>query len=152
MSAGSSTGRTVWLATAVCGTLDLADALLFSKWRGTGPERVLQYIASALIGKSAFRGGWSTAALGLAIHYAIALGWVVLFVVAVRRFSETRHAVIAGVCYGLLMYAVMNVLVLPHTKLGPRAFPQGLSLVNGVVALVLCFGVPLALICKRSLR
>jgi hypothetical protein len=55
------------------GTLDIAEALIFNEWRGITPTRVLQYIASGVLGTASFRGGPASAGLGLALHYLIAL-------------------------------------------------------------------------------
>jgi hypothetical protein len=57
----------------VAGTLDITENLVFNHFRGISPWRVFQYIASGLIGMKSFQSGWSSVALGVAIHYAIAL-------------------------------------------------------------------------------
>jgi len=124
---------------------------VFSWLRGrTPPERVLQFIASGLEGKAAFAQGWAGAALGLALHYAISLGWVALFVVIVRAAPRLlRWAWVFGVVYGLAMYAVMNFVVLPLTRVPRHGYSHGASLINGTAALVV-FGVLLAMLCRRE--
>jgi hypothetical protein len=115
--------------------------------------RVLQYIASGAMGRAAFRGGRQTAALGVLIHFLIAASWVTLFVLLARWTGMLRrHAPVWGAVYGLVMYAVMNYLVLPQTRVAARGQPSVVSLVNGIAALMFCFGVPLALLCRRYVR
>src|ERR1700678_2973240 len=92
--------RTILLAWAIAGTLDIADALLFYRfYSGVKPERLLQNIAAGLIGRNAaFSGEMGTAALGLAVHYVIALSWTVLFVLAAQRMTWlVRHPCAAAV-------------------------------------------------------
>ncbi len=143
--------RTILLAWLVAGTLDLADAILFSHVYGIPAARVLRYIASGL---------WSGAAkspnaplLGIAIHYTIALAWTVLYVFAARAWPALRrHALLAGAVYGLLIFFVMNYGVLPHSRIGHAPHFKTPNLINAVLALVLCIGLPIALIDRRTSR
>jgi hypothetical protein len=146
-----SEARLIVAGTLLCGTVDIADALVFS-WlrRRTPPEIVLQFIASGLEGKAAFAQGWAGAALGLAVHYAISFCWVALFVVIVKAAPRLlRWAWVFGAAYGLAMYAVMNFVVLPLTHIGRRALPHGASLINGVAALVV-FGLLMVMLWRRE--
>jgi hypothetical protein len=148
------TGSLIAKGTLLCGTLDLCDALVFSYARShTPPERVLQNIAFGLEGRLAYSQGWGGALLGLLIHYAISFCWVALFVGLVRAVPALmREALAFGIVYGLAMYAVMNFWLLPHTHIGRRPIVFGPSLVNGVLALVVCFGVVLAHLCRGKGR
>jgi len=66
--------------------------------------RLLQSIAAALLGKSAYSGGWPTAALGLALHFLIATCWAALFILVARSVSALRrYAVPSGMVYGLIV-------------------------------------------------
>ncbi len=46
---------------------------------------VFQYIASGLIGTSSFQLGGKSIALGVVLHYAIALTWTFVFYAASRK-------------------------------------------------------------------
>ncbi len=70
---------TIFWIGLVAGTLDIADNLVFNQLRGITPDRVFRYIASGLIGINAARSWPASVALGVAIHYSIALIWTVLF-------------------------------------------------------------------------
>ena len=143
--------RAIALGILICGTLDIADALLFFGLRShVPPARLLQNIASGLLAKPVFTGGNPTALLGLAIHYFIATVWVVIFVLAAQRIHWLfRQPILAGALYGLIVYAVMNFVVVPASRIGPRPQPTGIVLVNAVLALVFCIGIAVALINKR---
>ncbi len=82
------------------GTLDIADNLIFNQLRGITPKIVFQYIASGLIGMQAFRGGLPSVALGVAIHYTIALIWTGVFYAASRKLAIlSRRPVLTGLDY-----------------------------------------------------
>ena len=152
------TGRRFAKALALClliaGTLDIADALIFYSVRGVPPTGILRFIAGCLVGVSALHGGLAMAALGLAIHYTITLLWSALFLLAATRLTFlTRHAIASGLLYGVVIYVLMNYVVLPLTRLPPRTHHLAPAvLVNGVLALLLFMGLPIALIAQRFAR
>lgn len=136
----------------VAGTLDITDALVFSYFRGATPVMVFQYIASGLIGLKSFQLGWTSVVLGVAIHYFIALTWTAVFYIASRRFTVlVRRPVFSGLLYGVAVYLFMNLVALPLSgvphPLKPVSF---VSRVNGVLALMLCIGLTIALLVRRS--
>ena len=62
------------------GVLDITDAILFWWLRnGVSPTRILQSVASGLLGAAAFEGGTKTALLGLLLHFLIAFIVVVVY-------------------------------------------------------------------------
>ncbi len=139
-------GSAIALGTAVAGTLDLAEALGFTALRGGHPRVVLQYISAGLLGRGV-PASVPIELLGVAIHYAIAAFWTALFMLlSVRMPVLRRRAVACGLLYGLVIYAVMNLLVLPHSALHAHVTHVPAALVNGVLALMFCVGVPVALI------
>jgi hypothetical protein len=135
------------------GTLDIADALIFNEWRGITPTRVLQYIASGVLGTASFHGGPASAGLGLALHYLIALSWTTLFYVASRNLAVlTRRPILSGLVYGGVIYLVMNFVVLPASSVPHPSSPTTIaSLVNGILALLLCIGLPVSVLTARYL-
>jgi hypothetical protein len=150
MSAKSPRGiaLTILLATAVAGTLDIADACVY--WaitKGAPPERIFQSVASGLLGKAAFKGGAPAAALGLALHFSIMAVMVAVYVAAsLRQPILTRRPVLAGLGYGLATYVVMNFVVLPLSNAAPRGPFVPASFVNGLMAHLLLVGLPIAVI------
>ncbi|MEO7167842.1 MAG: hypothetical protein ABI787_09650, partial [Spartobacteria bacterium] len=64
--------RAILIGGAIAGILDITYAIGFSAWRGVAPLRLLQSVASGLLGAPAFEGGLPTAALGLFLHFCIA--------------------------------------------------------------------------------
>lgn len=141
----------------IAGTLDIADALIFHGARGVAPWRVLQAIASGLLGRQAFRGGAWTATLGLGLHFLIATTAAAAYTLASLRLPLLlRRPIACGAAYGLVVYAVMQYIVLPLSAFrpGPPA-PAGTvdwGLINLLVAHVLLVGLPIALSAKWAAK
>ena len=82
----------------IAGILDITSAILITLYYHGSVTRMLQGIASAAIGKSAFDGGTGTAALGLGFHFLIAFIWTIVFYVASRKIGFlTAQPIVAGV-------------------------------------------------------
>jgi len=146
--------KALGLCVLIAGTLDIADALIFYSFRGVPALGILRFIAGCLVGVSALHGGLGMAALGLAIHYTITLFWATLFLLAASRLTFlTRRAIFSGLCYGAIIYVLMNFVVLPLTRLPPRTHHLAPAvLINGVLALLLFMGLPIALIARHFAR
>jgi hypothetical protein len=143
--------RAALWGTAIAGTLDIVYAIVFYGLRsGIAAIRILQSVASGLLGAPAYRGGVPTALLGLALHFAIMFAIAVLFTAASRRLAPLRqHAVVAGAAYGLAVYAVMNYVVLPLSAFPQRAGgPATLVIALGLLVHVVLVGIPIALCAK----
>lgn len=135
----------------IAGALDITYAIGFSAMHGVPPMRILQSVASGLLGKPAFEGGVPTAILGLALHFFIAFSWAAIFYLASRVIPAlTRHAVIAGVFYGFLIYAVMNLVVLPLSAYPRKVTFPLLVLVTGLLVHMFCIGLPISLAVRRT--
>jgi hypothetical protein len=136
----------------IAGTLDITDNLIFNQLRGITPGMVFHYIASGLIGMRAFEMGFAAIALGVAIHYAIALGWTAVFFAASRKFTILiRRPVISGLLYGITVYLIMNLAVLPLTRVPHAEKAMTLaSRINGVLAVMLFIGLTISLLVRRS--
>ena len=105
----------------VVGAMDITSAIVLTLLRGGTIMRLMQFIASGLLGKSAFQGGLATAALGLALHFVIAFGLVTVFYFASRKLAFLRQRPVpSGIAYGLIVFAVMNLIVLPLSAATPR--------------------------------
>jgi hypothetical protein len=133
------------------GTLDIADNLIFNQLRGITPKMVFQYIASGLTGMQAFRGGLPSVALGVGLHYTIALIWTGVFYAASRKLAIlSRRPVLSGLVYGGVIYLFMNFIILPLSGVPhPRSAVTIASRINGVLALLFFIGLPISLLVRR---
>jgi hypothetical protein len=152
--AGSRRARCFWTVFwigLVAGTLDIGENIIFNAFRQVTPKMVFQYIASGLIDGRSFTMGAASVALGVAIHYAIAMTWTVVFYFLSRRLLFlTRRAAISGIIYGGVVYIIMNFLVLPLTNVphAPKAVTPA-SRISGVLALLFCIGLTIALLVRK---
>jgi len=140
----------VWIG-LVAGTLDITENIIFNHFRGVTMKMIFQYIASGLIGMKSFSLGAGSVALGVAIHYAIAMTWTVIFYFLSRKLLIlTRRAAISGIVYGGVVYVIMNFVVLPLTAVphSTKAITLA-SRVSGVLALLLCIGLTISLLTRK---
>ena len=146
--------QAILYGTLTVGTLDALDAIVFFWLRsGAPPLRIFQGIASGLLGPAARHGGLKTAAVGVALHYFIAFGIVVTYVLVSRRVALlTRHPVVCGLFYGLVAYAVMNLVVIPLSKIGGPTLPAATVLANGLLMHMFGVGLPAALFARAATR
>ena len=112
-----------------------------------------QYIASGTLGMAAFEGGITTALLGMLFHLIISFVVAGVFILSANRIPLLRRYAIAGaLLYGLGVYIVMNMIVIPLSAAPPLPPPTLPWLVEGMIEHVLAVGLPLGLIVRRSLR
>jgi hypothetical protein len=105
-----------------------------------------------LLGAASFNGGTKTVLLGLALHFLIATVATAVFYFASRKLLVLiEHPVVFGLLYGVVVYVVMNFAVLPLSRIQPR--PMTLTgFTIGILTLMLCIGLPIALIVRRFSR
>lgn len=135
----------------IAGSIDIIYAVSYSAARGVPPMRLLQSVASGLLGSSAYQGGAGTAALGLLLHFLLMSIIAAIFYFASARLRFLlEHPVGWGALYGFLVYWVMNLVVLPLS-----AFPSEVKFVPLTVATSLIvhafgIGVPIAWASRKA--
>ena len=139
-------------ATSIAGVLDISSAFVLSYAKGVGPIRVLQGVAAGLVGReSAINGGLATAGLGLAIHFFLAFVVATVFYGASRRLVFlTRHPVISGLLYGVVVYGFMYWIVMPLAY--PVVHPSLSRDLTAVCVHMFLIGLPIALVVRRYSR
>ena len=142
----------ILLGGLVGGAFDITYAIVFSYLRrAVPPSRVLQSVASGLLGPAAYDGGAPTAALGLGLHFFIALVAAAVYVFASQYLPVlVRRPILAGAVYGIGIYVVMNWVVLPLSRIGPKPAPPFVVLATGLLVHMFLIGVPIALAARRS--
>ncbi len=138
----------IGLTGLIAGTLDISAASAqYMLSGGSNPVRILEYIASAVFGAGVMGQGGLFAAAGLLLHYLIAYTWTTLFYLAYPHVGLLRKNPFAvAVGYGLLVWAVMNRVVVPLSRIGPPKAPFDLArAATAAGILIVCIGLPLAL-------
>jgi hypothetical protein len=141
--------ETVLFGGLTAGLLDAFDAIIVSGGHAT---RVFQTVASGLLGSRAFEGGNFSAALGVGLHFSIALSAAAVYLGMSRRAPLLiRRPVASGVGFGLGVWAFMNFVVLPLSQApGDGHMPTFAVLTNQLLIHAFGFGLPIALFASRS--
>lgn len=148
-----SPGKAILVGGLVAGALDITYAfVLWGLRAAVPPVRILQSVASGLLGKSAYEGGAATALLGALLHFGIAFAIAAVYVGASRFWPAlARRATRFGPLYGIGVYLVMNYIVIPLSAF-PRSgrSPAPVVWITGVLVHMFLIGLPIALTARRT--
>ena len=126
------------------GILDLTQACVLFGWR------VPLSIAAGLLGRSAFKGGAGTYALGVFLHFFIALSFAAFYYLASRRLTFLKeHPLVCGLFYGMAVENTMNLVVLPLSALHARGPYTLYDLLLGLAVHAVVVGLPIAYSVRR---
>jgi hypothetical protein len=138
------------LAAIVVGVLDMGLAMTYWGLHGVSPVRVLQSVASGLLGPAAAAGGLATALFGLLLHLSIAGLMVLAYdLVSLRLRWLVRRPMLAGPLYGTALYLVMTWVVVPLSA-AAQATASASWTVASVLSHVLLVGLPCALFVRAA--
>jgi hypothetical protein len=151
--------KPILYAAVLVGVLDITAACInLGVAYGFGPLRVLKGVAGGLLGRSAIEGGLATAAVGLAMHFTMALTVTTIFYALSRRLPLPQKlwgVVAVGLLYGAAVFAVNNFATAPflswvrslylHT---PILFKPPMGWWQLIIHLF-CVGLPIALVMHR---
>lgn len=135
----------------IVGTLDILSAFAYY-FINTGEKNifnVLKFVASGLFGKEAFSAGNRMIITGLVLHYIIAFAVTIFFFLLfpkIKAFSKNK--ILTGVIYGIFIWMVMNLVVVPLSNIGNRPFTIINALIN-VIILIVCIGIPLSFMAHK---
>ena len=142
----------ILLGGLIAGVLDITDAVVVTLLLGGRPIRMLQGIASGLLGPISFEGGLTTAALGFGLHFFIAFSAASVFFAATRAVpSLLRRPIWSGIAYGLCVWAFMRFVVIP-LSLVRMGHPGPALIANQLFIHAFGVGVPIAWFAARSAR
>jgi hypothetical protein len=131
--------RPILIGGTLAGTFDLAVALLIAG------RNVPRGIAGGLLGKSALQGGLGIWVLGIVLHYVIALCAAAIYCQASRRLAFlNEHWFVSGLFFGIGVYLVMNLIVLPLSALHTMGPYNHRTLVGGILIHMLFVGLPIS--------
>lgn len=95
------------------GLVMMLFAMIKSATSGLGFWLPLKLVAGAFYGPEVIIGGAGITLLGLTLHFFTAAAWGVVFSAVVSRRLRAVPAVLAGMLYGTLVWAIMTWLVIP---------------------------------------
>jgi hypothetical protein len=137
----------------LAGLLDILAAFAnFYFKTGKNPVVVLKFIASGIFGRAAMSGGTEMMVLGLLLHFLIALLFAVFFFKIVSKILTANSGkLLTGVLYGLFIWLVMNLIVVPLSNAPKLPFDIQSAIVNATI-LVLCVGLPISYCYYNSIK
>jgi hypothetical protein len=141
---------TLFLSCFIAATLDICSAFLINYH--TSPLIIFRFIASGVFGKAAFSGGNGMVWWGVLFHYTIAITFsAILFILYPRIKKIIRNPYLIALSYGILVWLLMNLAVLPLSQVPKFPFSAyGVS--TGLLALIICIGLPVSLAADRYYR
>jgi len=143
--------KTILLAWLTAACLDLLAAITVYSliMHRVTTERLLQGIARGALGNSALEGGTATALAGVGFHFIIAFCFTVFYFLIFPYIPFLKkQRVLSGLLYGIFVWCVMNLAVLPLMKIA--ALPTKWdSIIRGAVILMFCIGLPISLIVSK---
>lgn len=152
--------RTVWpiawsavlrggLAIAVT---DFIYCILFWSPQGVAPTRILQGIAAGALGKASFSGGLATALLGAGFQWLIGCGFVLAYALMARHANLLlRYPHRYGIAYGMALYIVMSLVVVPLSAAPQSAHPNVVWMLTNIPMFAV-FGTIAAVFARRAIR
>ncbi|PJJ59866.1 hypothetical protein [Hymenobacter chitinivorans] len=134
----------------VAGALDITAACLkYTLLTHKNPLGVLRFVASGAVGPAALTGGLASALGGLLLHFLIAFSWTTLYFGLYPRVAALRRRpAAAGLLYGVVVWLVMNLGVVPLSQVPRRPF-NPVSAATEMGILMLCIGLPIGLLTAR---
>jgi hypothetical protein len=144
-------GKNILLAIAtggvIAGVLDLLQACILFGWD------IPLAIAGGLLGPAAFHGGPAIYALGVLLHFFIALSFAAFYYAASRRLTfMTEHSLVCGLFYGAAVEEIMRLIVLPLSALHARGPYELHDLIQGLLVHMVVIGLPIAYSVRRYAR
>lgn len=144
--------RAVLVGGSIAGALDIAFAISFAYFNGVPPQRLLQTVASGVLGEASYSGGLAAAALGLGLHFFIAYLLAGIYLLATRRVQLlTRNVLLGGALFGIAVFLVMRLVVLPLSAFPHPISFKPLATVLDLLSHMLLFGVPISLAARKAM-
>jgi hypothetical protein len=143
----SSFIKRVLFTAFVAGTLDILCAYIqvYITTQQVS-KKMFHYIAGGALGLDvSMKGGNGVMMLGIFIHYFIAFVFTLIFF---RLFPKVKalsyNKYVTGLVYGISVWTIMNLLVLPLSKLPPAPL-QFQSSIIGMLIIMVMVGLPIAI-------
>lgn len=136
--------KTIFLAGIIAGFLDGITAVIIpGKMNFSG---VFKFVASGIFGKDASVGGGVMVLYGIIIHFTIAITFAFVYYFSFFRLKFfQKNKFIGGLVYGIFVWGIMNLVLLPFTNIQQRPFNET-ELIQGILILMICIGLPISLV------
>jgi|SRR5450755_3111911 hypothetical protein len=138
--------KEIFKAGLLVGTMDILAAFILVYIR-TGKliiAGILKFIASGLFGKQALSGGRRMILAGLILHYVVAFIFTIFFFQVFPKIKFlSANRIITGIFYGIFIWLIMNLIVVPLSGVASRPFNMINAVIN-ILILIVAIGIPLS--------
>jgi uncharacterized membrane protein YagU involved in acid resistance len=140
LHAQSNLLRPILIGGAIAGSLDKTWGFISFGLKSA------QGIAAGLVGRSiAFQGGAATWTLGMLLHFLIAFTAATIYCLASRKLKFLAdHWLVCGLFFGMAVFLVMNLVVLPLSALQLAGPYQLRGLIIGIMGHMIIVGLPIS--------
>jgi Na+/alanine symporter len=129
----------ILLGGLLAGSLDLGFAFIAY---GAGVPRT---IAAGLLGPTAVHGSSGPYMLGIALQFFISTSAAAVYYAASRKLTFLKeHALVCGLFYGIAVFLVMNLIVVPLSALHFRGPFRLAGLLQGLLVHMFLIGLPIS--------
>jgi hypothetical protein len=137
--------RAILVGGGIAGLLDILMAMHTWSWR------VPRAIAGGILGREVFSSEslavWS---LGLALHFFITCSAAAIYYTTSRRLPFLRqYALVCGLFYGIAIWLVMNLVVVPLSALHNFGPFEYWPMVQGLLVHMVMVGLPISFSVKK---
>jgi hypothetical protein len=136
----------------LAGIGDITQAFVVFGYYGARPFRILQSIPRGIFGARTFQMGWTSAILGIVLHFTIAFTAAAVYYLASRRMRGlVERPVLFGLLYGEVVFLFMYFVVMPLSAIGFPKFSTA-TYITGPLGHTVLVGLPIALMTRRFSR
>jgi len=144
-----SAGKLVLTAGLLAGIMDGSAAMIQTAIAGRTMEGLWRYVASGFFGNDAFTGSSAMIVYGILFHLFIAMSWAVIFYFLYPYLKQWfKNPVVLGMLYGIVVWAVMNLIVLKLANTPKGPFNPGRAAIAAAILMV-CIGLPISLMFNK---
>ncbi len=130
----------------IAGAMDISGACIgyMLDHNGRFPTKILEYIAGGVFGKDALTGGLPMKLWGALFHFSIAMSFTLFyFIVYPKLRLLQKNIFFSAIIYGLFVWAVMNLLVVPNSALHTPIIPfDFIKAAKAAFILMICIALP----------
>lgn len=141
-------------ATLIAGGLDFVLPTLTTFLSGGSVRKLWQFVASGIFGQDAYSMGTVGVLCGVLFHFMIMAIFSVFIFFVYRKLSivDEKWALCTGLVYGMGMWFVMNMLVVPLSRAGNGLIPFKIEMImnKGFIAHMM-FGVVIVFVIRRGM-
>jgi hypothetical protein len=132
-----------WL---MAGTFDGIAAMLWTAYYTHSISlELFRGVASGIFGQAAFTGGKIMIVYGILLHYSIALLFTITWFLSYPLFNSIlRYKIVIAIFYGIVTWAIMDLVVLPLSNLPKQPF-NITTAITGCVILMFTIGLTVTL-------